>query len=127
MPKWRYYEFVYDDGRNPVEEFLDQRGEEVEAAIDSALLHRAPVDRWPANWLKRYRGLEGIWELRFRLRRVRIRILACLDTGDHELNFLAAGVEQRGDLPESVKKHAEQRRRTLLTDFPRFRRERQLN
>lgn len=108
MSGWTFYDFIEPSGRNAFREWRSSLPDEAQAFIEARILQMRGLRRWSDKWASKYRGAEGIIELRVTFNKVQYRPL-----GTHAPNFsfilLGGGIE-KGKIPPSVIAAVERRR-----------------
>jgi hypothetical protein len=86
---WRFFDFVYPNGTNPVEEWYKKEAEEVRDMLDAILKENHRIDN-PINWVysKQLKGkLRGLWEFRYHCS-CQYRVVGCFGPARKQATLL---------------------------------------
>ncbi len=61
--RWTFSEFVLDDGAGVITRWIETLDDEVQAQIDTKLLHWRKVDKWITAWAGKFEDLKDIQEI----------------------------------------------------------------
>lgn len=116
---WNFCDFQNEDGKNLIRKWLDDDVPSgAQAIIDRRLraMELMHKNDWPAKWIKKYVGLDKIYELRIKgNNNVQYRPLGVY----HGKNafVILIGAEERGDkIPRNILKTAQERLKKLEGD-----------
>jgi len=122
LQRWKFSEFLLDDGAGVITEWIRTLADEVQAEIDTRLLHWSKVDKWIEAYAKVFEDLRDIQEISVQCGGAVYRIL-----GSHisiwEFVMLVGDVDERrrGKTPSRAKQSALERLNALRANPERRR------
>lgn len=114
---WEFWDYVEADGTSPFARWLSCLDPAAQAHIDTRMLAMEALATWPEKWASRYRGTEGLFELRMPFNRVQYRPLYMHHPRRRRCLVILVGTIEKGSkLPQSDVTTAVRRRATILKE-----------
>ena len=118
MGIWTFYDYIEPGGRNPFYEWKSSLIPNAEAMIDARILQMAGLKKWSEKWVSKYRGAEGLFELRISYMKVQYRPFGTY-APRYSFVLLGGGIEKDWKIPRDTIE-AIQKRQKLLLDNPHY-------
>ena len=111
-------DFVEANGKNAIQRWMDGLPAEARAAIDVRILQMSAMPKalWSDKWVSKYKGAEGIFELRIPHNKVQYRPLGCYGPGRMCFTLLAGAIEKGNKIEKSIVETAENRHTIVFKD-----------
>ncbi len=121
---WTFYDFVDLYGTNVIREWLDSlpgvERAKATAQLDMVLnvLRALPQAQWKEPYWKSMtgKGWGGIYEVRFRVKKVRYRVFACFGPQRYNVTLLLGFDKRGGRGPTKATAYRVQERKDLISD-----------
>lgn len=127
MRYWTFRDYISQQGRNVIREWIDQQPIGAQTDIDSLIRHLEVQRRLGGAQMKKLTGEKGIFELRLRSNRIQYRPLVCYGPGRREVTVLIGAIEKGGQFePRDAQRIARTRKAIIERDSTRTR-EHELN
>lgn len=113
---WGFKVFVSNRGDREIDDWLDGIPAKAKAKIKKRITYLEvwEIERWKRPYVAKYKGSDGIWEIRVVFDNVQYRLLGCFGPKDNEFTLLIGGREKGGRLePVDAITTAEKRRQLI--------------
>jgi hypothetical protein len=121
MPSWTFFDFVSVRGNNEIHEWLNSKEvrKEAKAKINARLLTLRGFPIFPEQYFSSYAGWDDLYELRVGYSGVQYRPFGCYGPLRKQFTILVGSTE-KGKVPKSTLKVADERRKIILADPSRI-------
>jgi hypothetical protein len=117
MPTWTFFDFVSSRGENEIHDWLNSKAvrKEAKAKINARLVALQGFPVFPEQFFSSYKGWDGLYELRIVYSGVQYRPFGFYGPNPREFTLLVGNIE-KGKVPKSTLKVADERRKLVLSD-----------
>jgi Phage derived protein Gp49-like (DUF891) len=117
MPTWTFFDFVSSRGRNEIHDWLNSQEvrKEAKAKINARLVALQGFPVFPEQFFSSYKGWGELYELRIVYSGVQYRPFGFYGPNPREFTLLVGSIE-KGKVPKSTLKVADERRKLVLSD-----------
>jgi hypothetical protein len=117
MQLWTFFDFVSSRGRNEIHDWLNSKEvrKEAKAKINARLVALQGFPIFPEQYFSAYDGWPDLYELRVGYSGVEYRPFGCYGPNPREFTLLVGSIE-KGKVPKSTLKVANERRKLVFAD-----------
>jgi hypothetical protein len=122
MPFWTFFDFVSARGSNEIHEWLNSKEvrKEAKAKVNARLISMQGFPILPEQYFSSYRGWDDLYELRIVYGGVQYRPFGFYGPKQRQFTILVGSIE-KGKVPKSTLKVADERRKIVRADPRRVR------
>lgn len=117
MRFWTFFDFVSARGSNEIHDWLNSKEvrKEAKAKINARLMALQGMTVFPEQFFSSYRGWDDLYELRIVYAGVQYRPFGCYGPNPRGFTLLVGSIE-KGKVPKSTLKVADERRKLVFFD-----------
>ena len=125
MAEWVFFDFV-ERGENCIQTWINEdlapsESTDVRTKLNTRLDYMAATAHWDERFVEMLSGdCDGLFEIKFRIRRIQYRPLACFGPGDQEVTLLMGAKEVNDRFRPLSACETAQRRKALIMSNRRY-------